>query len=402
MRFAQTPRTSLTAIVFGVSLLFTTLPFFAGAQQYTLPPGVRAATAEDLPFMEAAGIPDPVVGMWWEPTSQYVGKASGEAKQFLKSLPRSGSAKTDDNIEMLNTQFATCSATFLRSFQANHGPVIITSAYRSPAFEAQLCIDNPNCGALMNVANPNGNHQRGLALDVQTLKQSTMIDYARRNPQFGVCFPFTGEGGGFKDEVHMILAGADNQEARGPGCAGVTRACAPGSFDPNAVIRPTQGSPYPYSLASWQQQPENLLLNPLMYQLGMMTQTMMTMPLQQNPVFSSTQPQLPSIPPSQPTTVNPRPIYATSTFAIPSASVIIIQPTTISPGGSTLISWSSVGMKPDSCVVTQNGEAFADDTQGSKILSSPITDESGTISITLNCSNYSGINQAKDVILTVR
>lgn len=169
---------------------------------------------------------------------------AGQAKTYLKSLPRTGSATQDQNIDQIQNAFAICAANFLKAYQQRYGTVTIRSGYRSAAYDAQMCRNNPSCGALMNNPNPQGNHQRGLAIDVaaNTSDQSTMWEFARQNPSYGVCFPFTGEGGGFRDTVHMVLAGIAGTETSGPGCRGVTRAC-----DGTPPVNPTVPGPGPGS-----------------------------------------------------------------------------------------------------------------------------------------------------------
>ena len=162
----------------------------------------------------------------------------GTARMYLKSQKRTGTATNDQNMDALDKTFAVCASYFLKDFQQLYGPITIRSAYRSSAYDAQMCRNNRACGNLMNNPNPMGNHQKALAMDigVDSGNQRTIWEFARTNPRYGVCFPFTGENGGFLDTVHMILAGIPGTETSGPGCRGVTRACegAP-AFDPKAV-----------------------------------------------------------------------------------------------------------------------------------------------------------------------
>lgn len=170
---------------------------------------------------------------------------AGAAKQYLLSLKRTGSAADPSNIDQLNSAFAICAANFLKAYQGKYGPVTITSAYRSPAYDAKMCVNNTACGALMNNPNPNGNHQKGLAIDVHPDNESmysTIWSFASANPQFGVCFPFQdGKYTGFQDRPHMILAGIQSNEVRGCVAQGITQACQAGHFDPNSVNPATAG-----------------------------------------------------------------------------------------------------------------------------------------------------------------
>ncbi len=92
----------------------------------------------------------------------------------------------------------------------------------------------------------------------------------------------------------------------------------------------------------------------------------------------------------------------TSSADIPPASLIIAQSSRILRGGMTLISWVSVGMKPDSCSVTQDGAQFARGNQGSKVLSSGSTENTGTITFVLGCVSLLGTTIQKNVNVTVQ
>lgn len=218
------------------------IPYVSSAAD--CPAGTSPATANDAAVKNG----QIAIGACYNPNTPGVGATAENAKQYLKSLPRSGSASDNGNIEKLNTAMAVCSANFFKAFQDQYGGISITSAYRSSQYDAQMCRNNPSCGALMNNPNPNGNHQKGLAIDVKASAGQEMLwNFARQNPQLGVCFPFTGEGGGFRDTVHMILAGIPGNETRGPGCRGVTKACEAGKFDPNSIVAatPTPGNGAP-------------------------------------------------------------------------------------------------------------------------------------------------------------
>ena len=175
-----------------------------------------------------------------------VNETAGTAKQYLKSLPREGSAATDTSIEQLNNSFAICSANFFKAFQ-KHGGVRITSAYRSAQQEVALCRNNPGCGKQMNNPNPTSNHQRGVAMDVWAngVDQSLLWKFADQNPQFGVCFPFqNGDLSSFRDRPHMVLAGIGGSEGGLCSRRGVTKACDGSGFDPRAIeSTPTAQTP---------------------------------------------------------------------------------------------------------------------------------------------------------------
>lgn len=224
------------------TLLLCALPLAAGAQTAKGIGGVpcHAATAAEAASVPGGAIITGVTQVCPGDAQIGINADVGQAKQYLKSLPRTGSATDDSNMDKENDAFAICAANFLKEYQQRYGGVQILAAYRSPAYDAKMCVNNPACGALMNNPNPNGNHQRGLAMDVKatTADQQTLALFARNNPQFGVCFPFTlggVTGAGTPDTVHMILAGGPGSESSGVGCRGVTRACDAGHFDPNSV-----------------------------------------------------------------------------------------------------------------------------------------------------------------------
>ena len=333
---------------------------------------------------------------------------------------------------MLDAAFAICSENFFREFQTKYGPVTITSAYRSPEEEARLCVNNPRCGTLMNISSPYGNHQKALAMDVRAAQQSIMNNFAKQNPQFGVCFPFTGEGGGFTDPEHMILAGIPGAETQGPGCRGVVKACDAGHFDPNSIkdVSPmmyasngisssnslTQflgmpqqspyGSQYPMAYQSQMGYQSPMGYQSSGYQSPMAYQSLMGL------LFSSLAPrqslppptlyaEIPSTPaPNYPNT-NPS-VPTPPTLPIPSASLIIAQSMNIPRNGATLISWSSVGMAAESCAVTENNMPFSGGAAGSKVLSPDMTGSAGTITVVLDCYNSVGTNSRKSVDVVVQ
>ncbi len=333
----------------------------------------------------------------------------GNAKIYLANVHRTGTARETIRIEQLNHAFAICAKKFFEEYQNRYGQITITSIYRTPEEEAQLCINNPRCGALMNNPHPNGNHQKGLAMDVKAANQSTLINFARQNPQFGVCFPFTGEGGGFYDPMHMILAGIPSAETRGPGCRGVTKSCSAGKFDPNTIDSPFPGwatalgpdlsqSSYPFMTSQFLP-PMPPPMFPLM--LPYMPPPMLPpMPLPMPPY--SPLPQQNTTPVNTPTSM-PTPISnQQSTSSTTPASLIIAQSTRIPRRGSTLISWASVGTAPDSCTVIRNGVQFSTGNQGSQLLPAVMTGTAGTIVLVLDCINFAGTHSRNSVSVVVQ
>lgn len=112
-------------------------------------------------------------------------------------------------------------------------------------------------------------------------------------------------------------------------------------------------------------------------------------------------PSRPEPKPDLPLTLPPTNNLGASGTNVPSALLIIAQSPRISRGGTALISWVSVGMKPDSCSVTQNGSLFARGNQGSKIFSSALTGSPGSARVVLSCVSISGSTLERDITITV-
>ncbi len=92
------------------------------------PAGTRPATAADLDWMRAAGIPNPTVGMPVDPSNPSIGQTAGEAKIWL-----SQHATKNSNIGCMDAQFAEKLKKFMEAVPG--GVPKITDAYRPP--EAQ-------------------------------------------------------------------------------------------------------------------------------------------------------------------------------------------------------------------------------------------------------------------------
>lgn len=241
----MTKRVSLntSSVAIAIALLSIAIAEHATAQTTCPNPGERPAVASDA-VVQSGQLP---IGTCYNPNTLGVNQSTEQAKTYLLSLPRSGTAANNSGITDLNGSFAICAANFLKAFTSKYGSVTITSGYRSAAYDAAMCKNNPACGALENNPNPNGNHQKGLAMDINAGSNQTAMDhFAKQNPQFGVCFPFSlggVTGAGKPDTVHMILAGIPGSEPQGAGCSGVTRACSAGNFNPNTIVTPAPTQP---------------------------------------------------------------------------------------------------------------------------------------------------------------
>ncbi len=107
-------------------------------------------------------------------------------------------------------------------------------------------------------------------------------------------------------------------------------------------------------------------------------------------------------PTTQPPAVSVTPIYSTSTRSIPAASLIIAQTRSIPRNGSTVIAWTSVGMIPTSCTITQNDIPFGVGSEGSSVLSVPHTSQSGTTTIKFDCTDFGGVLNRRVVDIVVQ
>jgi hypothetical protein len=163
------------------------------------------------------------------------------AMAFLKTLERqwAGTFKydcrtyEDKNLERLKRPLIEATAVFLRAFVATHGSVTITSAHRTAREQACVCAGEIH--APCSRSKPS-RHSYGTAIDVRAgagtkAEYECMQDFAKKNPQLGIRFPF-----GMKDRPHMEWNGkvvdfkAEIKQPVVP-CAGpVTAMIDPNSF----------------------------------------------------------------------------------------------------------------------------------------------------------------------------
>ena len=80
------------------------------------------------------------------------------------------------------------------------------------------------------------------------------------------------------------------------------------------------------------------------------------------------------------------------------ASTIIVQPKSAHSGGTVLISWTSVNMKPSQCVVTKNDGDFATGNEATKRDTLP---DSGTTTYVLTCTTPSGDTAKSSASVTI-
>src|SRR3989344_2948155 len=212
-------------------LFFATLPFLARAQ--TCPnTGEVPITAATRDLATLAGIP--INSPCWLPSDENIGLNVALAKQYLTSLPRNGTTASPAHIQKLNATFAVCAAQFFQAYTARYGSVTITSTYRDG-----LSGENARVGGV-----PGSNHTRGVAIDVHPANKNydSMMNFARANPQLGVCFPRPTYRGR-PDLPHMILAGIGGGESARCAAQGVTKQCS--GTPPLNIVTPSYSGPAP-------------------------------------------------------------------------------------------------------------------------------------------------------------
>ena len=94
----------------------------------------------------------------------------------------------------------------------------------------------------------------------------------------------------------------------------------------------------------------------------------------------------------------------TSTAAtIASRALIIAQPPVVARGNPIIVSWTSVGMKTDApCVVRAGSLELAKKNEGTKIVSTNLTNALGPMTFTLSCTSQSGQNVERSTSATIR
>lgn len=205
---------------------------FAAAQTSDCPiPGTRRATADDAAVKNG----QIKVGSCYNPNEVGIDQSTEQAKAYLLSiangLPGTQAPPTKERVNHLNNALAVCAARFLKAYSERYGAVRLTSAFRcGPNTPAHIQCDRTENGRAGGA--PNSNHQVGMAIDVGPTdgNYKQMWEYAKQNPQFGVCFPYEGA-----DRPHMTLGGAPGGEGAKCAAVGVKQACSGVKFDPKDV-----------------------------------------------------------------------------------------------------------------------------------------------------------------------
>ncbi len=195
--------------------------------------GERPAVASDAAVQNG----NIIIGTCYDPqNSGAVSQNAEQAKQYLKSIfkPVTSCTSAQEQVSKVNDAFAICAARFLKEFNSTQGGAQVIRAWNNVGCETAMCkrpdgSANPGCGGFGRVAAEGrlvvSNHVLGVAMDVFAgSKQRQMIDFAHKNPQFGVCFPIASW-----DPVHMVLGGLKGGER----CAQVPKPCEGVTFDPS-------------------------------------------------------------------------------------------------------------------------------------------------------------------------
>ncbi len=141
--------------------------FFPAAFAFACPAGSQPATASDIPAMQAAGIPNPTVGMCWNSGDSSTGTAAAQAKLGLEK----DVCQSSVNIQGLDSKFATCADKFIQQLRTVDSSACIESAYRSVQDQAAACVHVcGNASGCPGKCAPPGHsyHQKGLAIDIKS------------------------------------------------------------------------------------------------------------------------------------------------------------------------------------------------------------------------------------------
>lgn len=233
-------RYTVAGFLLGIAFFATTPTVFAAA----CPEGYRLATAGD------AVVHDPTskiaMGTCYKPNEVGIGENAEVAREYLKSLDAGMSGQCTPLFEQygrVNGSFAICAAQFLKAYQQEYGRVYVNRAFNNVACETDMCkrgppgVGNVGCGGFARIAVSGGlvysSHTTGLAMDVAvaegvgSAQQLKLIEFANKNPRFGLCFPITSW-----DRVHLVAAGfRENGESNMCANIGVKDRCDAGNFD---------------------------------------------------------------------------------------------------------------------------------------------------------------------------
>src|SRR3989344_8147833 len=166
--------------LFGVLFLLTLFVVILGAAVQGaiaaegIPTGARRATKADIPFMEAAGIQNPKVGMLWDPSNPNTGQAAGETKLWLQKHATTGS-----NVSCFNPEFAVKIKNLMEAVPG--GIPNITSGYRGQAAQ-----ESAYARRVSQVRWCEGYHNYGMAADFNGASAQTLQWMRVNAPRFGL------------------------------------------------------------------------------------------------------------------------------------------------------------------------------------------------------------------------
>lgn len=293
-------------------------------------PGTVLITDKTRPAARATGVPDDVY--CWKPNDANMGVDVGEAKVFLRSIvcPNSrdnyGGAGSDETIQKLNPKFAVCAARFLKAASAQMS-VCINEGYRTEEKQREY-YDRYRKGTGGIACNPSATqceHPRGIAIDVNTLRESDYQRLWQMAPQFGLSFYM-----GAQDKYHFVPKNAD--------CASIVNGST-GSSVPTSLPVSVYDFPRQAPTANPFQDPNLTFMMPILQQLAQPRQQAPQYPLTIAPT-PAPQPQL------LPTTPVPTPNTPTPTPTNPSPQTPIPFPTTPTPTSTTPTSVPQASSSP--------------------------------------------------------
>lgn len=198
----------------------------AEAQTRVCADGSPAHTATLQEALSAPGIIAGVIELCPEDAALGISGDVGAAKQYLLSIARdlrnSQAPPNQARINSLNSTFAVCAANFLKAYSQTHSAVTIVSAFRcGPRTPSTIQCDRSENARAGGAAG--SNHQVGLALDLSPSdgNYQRLWEFAKKNPQFGVCFPHQSA-----DPPHMVLGGIGGSEGAKCAAQGITQPCS--------------------------------------------------------------------------------------------------------------------------------------------------------------------------------
>lgn len=302
-------------------------------------PGTVAITERTRPAARAAGVPDAV--SCWMPNNPYMGANVGEAKAYLRSIvcahskDNYGGAGPDATIQNLNPNFAVCAAKFLKAASAQMH-VCINEGYRTLEKQREYYerYTRGTGGIACNPSATQCEHPRGIAIDVNTVRESDYPRLWNLAPQFGLSF-YMRE----RDKYHFVPANST--------CASILSGPdgSTGVSVPTALPVSIYDFPQHAPTANPFQDPNLSFMLPILQQLS---QTQQRAP--QHPVAIAPTPSVPQISPVSP---GPTPSPPTPQISQPPLSVR----ETPSPTATKATSTSST---PTTSVTIKTGPSWID------------------------------------------